>query len=569
MNSINEIIIRSPNDIEEKCAQFIVDDATVPFVFHDVAKEGQEYTFSSYMRSDKSGAIEIEGQMLSTETDWERQFITFGSSGSDVELYFNEVGTYYLFETQLEIGNTMTDWRPAVEDTEADIDDTNNRFEEYVTITELNSSIEASASEINASVSAVRTSVDELDLRVESTEAKLELKVDSSTLISEINASADVITLNGNRFIVNSDNLKIAEDGSIHALNGTFSGEITAVEGEIGGFIIDDDELIGKEKTILIDSRIGYMRIVGGASSSDGDNEWYPVAEFMGGCLTLGAMSTPDVTNDIETNKYPHISLTHDYISGRYANGKSWFSLDGLNGRFYLNNVLVQGNALTHKDEIGQVLLTQDNSHYFFRPYEASMVINGSVGYPWYKTYTERLEVTVDRIICKPSYEKTTTSSSNLNVNSSGAFSRSTGESSRTIKHDIENLGYDESLDAKKLYNLEVVQFKYNDGIITDVEDARYQKDLPGFIIENMDEIYPIAIDKPSDNVREWSWNSRYLIPPMVKLLQEHKKQINELETGMYSWRPSVESRMEYLQERMDEIYEILMEQQTIIKAMA
>ena len=57
-----------------------------------------------------------------------------------------------------------------------------------------------------------------------------------------------------------------------------------------------------------------------------------------------------------------------------------------------------------------------------------------------------------------------------------------------------------------------------------------YGKDLPGFIIEDLCEKYPIAVDKPSDNVKGWSWNAQYLIPPMLKLIQEQNKRINILE---------------------------------------
>ena len=75
-----------------------------------------------------------------------------------------------------------------------------------------------------------------------------------------------------------------------------------------------------------------------------------------------------------------------------------------------------------------------------------------------------------------------------------------------------------------------VYQFKYNDDIITDKEDARYGRDLVGFIIEDLNKKYPIAVDKPSEDVREWSWNAQYLIPPMLKLIQEQNKRINILE---------------------------------------
>jgi len=50
--------------------------------------------------------------------------------------------------------------------------------------------------------------------------------------------------------------------------------------------------------------------------------------------------------------------------------------------------------------------------------------------------------------------------------------------------------------------------------------DERYEQLLPGFILEQMDEVYPVAIDKnDSEDPKEWRWNQMYLIPPMVKLI--------------------------------------------------
>lgn len=145
-----------------------------------------------------------------------------------------------------------------------------------------------------------------------------------------------------------------------------------------------------------------------------------------------------------------------------------------------------------------------------------------------------------DRIRCQPSYDNTTTYAANLYVGSSGIFSRHYSGSSRTIKTDIKPLmskpttpiegkSIDSDISAECLYDVDVIQFKYKDGIITDESDVRVGKNMPGFIIEDLDEKYPISVNKPSDNVKEWSWNYQYLIPPMLKLIQDQKKEIDAL----------------------------------------
>ncbi len=65
------------------------------------------------------------------------------------------------------------------------------------------------------------------DKKTEEVNAKFELYVDKENMVSYINASADVIELKSNRLIIESDKFKLAQDGTITAINGNFSGTIT------------------------------------------------------------------------------------------------------------------------------------------------------------------------------------------------------------------------------------------------------------------------------------------------------------------------------------------------------
>ena len=121
------------------------------------------------------------------------------------------------------------------------------------------------------------------------------------------------------------------------------------------------------------------------------------------------------------------------------------------------------------------------------------------------------------------SYNATISSAANLTVISGGMIYRSTS-SSRRYKEDItEELG---ELDPNVLYDLKVVKFKFKDGYISE-EDERYGKDVIGFIAEDVDELYPIAV-RHEDGQAEM-WESNYMIPAMLKLIQEQKKQIDAL----------------------------------------
>lgn len=171
---------------------------------------------------------------------------------------------------------------------------------------------------------------------------------------------------------------------------------------------------------------------------------------------------------------------------------------------------------------------TADNTSRIIENQSGTLSINGVYCSKSGKLKSTDLTVTGSTIICKPTRENTTTYATNMYVGETGTYYRTTNTSSRTIKHDIEAL-LSENIKAENLYNLEVVQFKYNEGIITNAEDSRYGETLPGFIIENMNEVYPIAVDKPISDVKEWSWNAQYLIPPMLKLIQDQHKEIEQL----------------------------------------
>lgn len=97
--------------------------------------------------------------------------------------------------------------------------------------------------------------------------------------------------------------------------------------------------------------------------------------------------------------------------------------------------------------------------------------------------------------------------------------------SSRTFKHDIRPVENDE-LNPERLYNIEVVQFKYNEDYL-DESDQRYGVDCIGFIAEQVNEVYPIAADCETGSPR--NWEMRYIIPPMLALIQQQKKEIDKL----------------------------------------
>lgn len=106
-----------------------------------------------------------------------------------------------------------------------------------------------------------------------------------------------------------------------------------------------------------------------------------------------------------------------------------------------------------------------------------------------------------------------------------------TSTSSRRYKEDIREIESPE-LDPHRLYDLPVRQFKYHRGMLLQYADMDGLT-LPGFIAEEVEEIYPAAVIHDVENGRVESWDERRIIPGMLSLIQEQKKKIDELETRL------------------------------------
>ena len=122
-------------------------------------------------------------------------------------------------------------------------------------------------------------------------------------------------------------------------------------------------------------------------------------------------------------------------------------------------------------------------------------------------------------------FSTTTANAATVWISSTGQFRRSTASSER-YKTDIVNLIDVPELDPKALYDLPVRAFRFKDGYLPETDD-RFGVLVPGFIAEEMDEIYPAATDY-ADGVE--TWNDRMIIPAMLALIQDQQARIKALE---------------------------------------
>ena len=120
----------------------------------------------------------------------------------------------------------------------------------------------------------------------------------------------------------------------------------------------------------------------------------------------------------------------------------------------------------------------------------------------------------------------TLTANPNTYITTGGQIRRTSGSSIR-FKKDIVDLLSVAELSPQKLYNLPVRAFKYKDEFVSD-EDSRYNKLIPGFIAEEVEEVYPIAADYDSNGVEKW--NANVMVPAMLALIQDLNTRLDALE---------------------------------------
>jgi hypothetical protein len=121
----------------------------------------------------------------------------------------------------------------------------------------------------------------------------------------------------------------------------------------------------------------------------------------------------------------------------------------------------------------------------------------------------------------------TTANAANTWMSATNGLTRRSTASSQRYKENIVELRSVIDLDPNKLLELPVRAFTYKTDYL-DSADDRAGLMLPGFIAEEVADIYPIAADKVEGVVE--SWNDRFVVPGMLSLIQDLHKRIQTLE---------------------------------------
>ena len=123
----------------------------------------------------------------------------------------------------------------------------------------------------------------------------------NGNLESGVHVGADHISLEG--LVTANQNFKILADGSMEAVNGKFSGQITAIEGHIGGFAIGTDTIASSNGKISLNSSTGEATIGGLSIDSQGNSIFSGTIQSRGLGLGVGNVSGAMATGVIDNFK--------------------------------------------------------------------------------------------------------------------------------------------------------------------------------------------------------------------------------------------------------------------------
>jgi hypothetical protein len=315
---------------------------------------------------------------------------------------------------------------------------------------------------------------------------------DSSNNITAINANGITVFSNGSstatspgngaRVVMNSDgiaaynslnqptfSISASTGDATFKGSGEFGGKITASSGSIGGWTISASGWL-----------TGYGTTLGGANF---------------------AIST-ETTYGISSGRF---SATDDTTQSIFRGGA----------------IIGPSNAAMSVSTAGQVTLSSSSPGAFFYP-------NTTIGATSSNTLTVNARATFgsDLVTEGANNATTLTASPNVYMTSAGVIRKTSGSSLR-YKKDVVDLISVENLNPIKLYDLPVRAFKFKEEFLGD-DDSRYDKLIPGFIAEEVEQVYPIAADYDNDGVEKW--NVQVMIPSMLALIQSINIRLDALE---------------------------------------
>lgn len=357
----------------------------------------------------------------------------------------------------------------------------------------------------------------------------------NNTTISGIYIGVDGFNISGGTtsttsyFTKNGMNIggKLTWDGSTLSVNGNITtGNLQATGGKIANFTISEGYLYNG----ISIGTVGSCGISCGSSLNGSDDwifwagngvfrvnkngqAWLTNANISGSIiatnLTVYNTISMNVNGDTSVNV---LNITKNELGFGHLNiGEGCYKLIFKNMNGTLATVFKNSNDIGYWEIYGNVSF-----------------MNGEVIFNNTPTCNDNL-IIYGKLYTSDAYNNTSTGAINARLCTPGdsglsRLARSTSSSKR-YKNIISQLS---NKDIELLYDIPTYWFKYKKDYLSS-DDERYDKAIPGFIVEDWEKIMPIAIDHNNDGSPEM-WNSNIIVPLMFEMLKNEHEKNKEIE---------------------------------------
>lgn len=352
------------------------------------------------------------------------------------------------------------------------------------------SSIEMTAQDITSNVEATYATkagdIANLQSQITQTATDITTKVAKNEIISTINQTSEAVTIDASKI--------------------NLSGYVT-IDSVMNGTTTIDGSCI---RTGTIDaSRLNlsdYATVYSLASGTTTIN---------GGCITTGTLSADRVDMSyIVSNTSRPVRI--------YGNSGLYVSTDGSVGTQIWNNSITTDNISPTATGSNLTLTGKGTASITLSTNNIDMLCNQLYIQP--DNY-----VNINGTLKLSDVAHGAAANSFLRINENGhvvyTTGASTASSSKRYKKDIKPITNDD-LDPHRILDIPIVQFKYNEKSGMPEKDRK--KDVIGIIAEDVEQIYPVAALYEEGTLE--NWQERYIIPPMLSLIQELYDKVERLE---------------------------------------
>jgi hypothetical protein len=350
------------------------------------------------------------------------------------------------------------------------------------------------------------------------------LTATGATITGEIRATAGYFGTATNGFSVSATGLVGVGTGTI--VGGTISGA-TFINGAGTFSVTSGGVLVASSATITgtINATAGY---IGSAA-----NGWNFASN---GTLTNSGFSTilyPTTAPGGNANTYAFYSDRGVFGSSLYASSSSQGAITTLggiqaDGRLYTAAGSFVVNTSGNITAVGSIAATGAITTSANISTSGSGTIT-SAGTLSGANITTNGNLTVQSYIYNPGYQVSTSGGAARINDATTPTARLVAASGSSIrfKKDVVDISTVSALNPKLLLQVPVKAFKYREDYL-DAEDERSDVLVPGFIAEELDAIYPVAVDHDAQD-RASRWSSDFIVPGMLALIQDLYKEVQTL----------------------------------------